>query len=128
MAGAAVPAIIVGCNSGLGICMAGCVIAGVFSGPIYGRGLSFADVSFAGYSLAGLQNGTATTSVQCVKINFGSCSNFAILAGTTLTFIATFTVPYGTRSCFDNFQNNQISDSQKSRSDKNSSKLKILSF
>jgi ribose 5-phosphate isomerase RpiB len=36
-AGAVVPAVIVGCNFGLGTCMAGCVIAGVFSGHISHR-------------------------------------------------------------------------------------------
>jgi hypothetical protein len=42
---------------------------------------SSSDVSFAG-----------STSVESVKINLGSCSKFAILAGTTLTFNAALTV------------------------------------
>jgi hypothetical protein len=57
-----------------------------------GRGLSFAAVSFAGYSSVSLPNGTATTSVQSVHINLGGCLNFGILAGTTLTFNAALTV------------------------------------
>jgi hypothetical protein len=38
-----------------------------------------------------------------------------------------YTVPKGTSSGSDNFQNNQNSDSQNSRSDKNPSKSQILS-
>lgn len=33
-AGAAIPAVIVSCNAGLGTCMASCIVAGVLSGPI----------------------------------------------------------------------------------------------
>ena len=33
-AGTGVPAAIIACNAGLGACMAGCVTAGVLSGPI----------------------------------------------------------------------------------------------
>jgi ribose 5-phosphate isomerase RpiB len=33
-AGAGVPLVIIGCNTGLGTCMGACVVAGVLSGPV----------------------------------------------------------------------------------------------
>jgi hypothetical protein len=57
-----------------------------------GRGLSFADVKFEGYSSAGLPNGTSPNVVPSTKINLGACLVFAALAQDSVTFNLALTV------------------------------------
>jgi hypothetical protein len=57
-----------------------------------GRGLSFADVSFAGYSSASLPNGNLPVIPPSLQINLGACSNFAALAYNSILFSTTLTI------------------------------------
>jgi hypothetical protein len=57
-----------------------------------GRGLSFADVTFRGYSSAGTPNGTAEVVKPSIKINIGACERFAILAYNSIIFNSALTV------------------------------------
>jgi hypothetical protein len=57
-----------------------------------GRGLSFADVEFKGFSSAGTPNGTAEVVTPSIKINIGSCSQFAVLAYNSIIFNKALTV------------------------------------
>jgi outer membrane biosynthesis protein TonB len=58
----------------------------------HGRALSLAAVTFAGFSTAGLPSGTLVTVYPTVSVGLGSCSAFAVMAGTTLGFELALTV------------------------------------
>jgi hypothetical protein len=57
-----------------------------------GRGLSFAAVSFTGYSFAGLPNGKSIVVFPKVRVYLGGCLPFAIEAGSTVNFNLAVTV------------------------------------
>jgi hypothetical protein len=51
-----------------------------------------ADLQVVGYSSLGMPNGTSVTIYPTLHVNLGSCADFAVLAGTSITFSSVLSV------------------------------------